>query len=81
MRQWQLNEKSETATNKAETREKVARVLKRIQTQHFMLLNLGFIDIYQELGQARKGLQKVEQFPWDIQKIEQNLVRNLQRRN
>ena len=67
--------------SKSETREKAARVMKRIQTQEFMLLNLGLIDIYQDLGETSKKLQKVEQFPWDIPKIQESLLKNLQKRS
>ena len=67
--------------SKAESRQKAGRVLKRIQGQSFMLLNLGMIDIYQELGEVSKALQKVEQFPWAILEIQKNLVQSLQERS
>ena len=60
-----LKIKAET-DSKSETREKAKRVMRRPQTQEFMLVNLGMIDIYQELDIASKELQKVEQFPWEI---------------
>ena len=60
-----LKDKSENGTMK-EIKEKAARILKRIKTQEFMLLNLGLIDIYEELRQVSKRLQNVEQFPWEI---------------
>ena len=61
-------------------KEKAARILKRIKTQEFMLLNLRLIDIYQGLGVNSKMLQKVEQFPWEISRIQQNLVNTLRKR-
>lgn len=54
--------------------------MKRLQTQEFMLLSIGLIDIYQELGELRKMLQRVEQFPWDIPKAQESLVKSLKMR-
>ena len=65
------------AALKPETREKASRVIKPLLTQEFMLLNLGLIDIYQELGEVSKMLQRVEQFPWDIPKAQESLVKSL----
>ena len=75
-----LKVKSET-DSKPESREKSKRILKRISTQEFMMLNLGLIDIYEQLGEASKALQKVEQFPWTILEIQRSLVESLKKRS
>lgn len=46
-----------------------------------MMLNLGMIDIYEELGETSKALQKVEQFPWTILEMQKNLVQRLEKRS
>ena len=75
-----LKVKSQT-DSKAESREKAGRILKRIETQEFMMLNLGLIDIYQELGETSKALRKVEQFLWTILEIQRSLVQSLEKRS
>ena len=75
-----LKIKAET-DSKSETREKAKRVMRRLQTQEFMLLNLGMIDIYQKLGIASKALQKVEQFPWEILETQQRLIKDFEERS
>ena len=63
-----LKAKCET-DSKTETRKKAGRIQKRIQMQESMMINVSMIEIYKELGETRKALGKVEQFPWTIRRL------------
>ena len=59
--------------------ETASKLLKRICSKEFLLLNLGILDVYQVLGSASKQLQTVEQFPWNVPKLQQGLIEQLRK--
>merc|ERR1712179_407887 len=71
----QLSRKTES-TNK-EVRDKAFYLLKKICTKKFLLIKLGLLDIYRLLGSISCQLQRVEQFPWDIPRIQRKLLETL----
>ena len=58
-------------------REKASQLLKKIISKQFFLMNLGILDVYILLGSISKQLQKVQTFPWQIPKIQQELLAEL----
>ena len=58
-------------------REKAAQLLRKINCKQFFLMNLGILDVYTLLGSTSKQLQKVETFPWQIPKVQQELLEEL----
>ena len=59
--------------------EKASQLLRKIISKQFFLLNLGILDVYHRLASASKQLQTVEQFPWQIPKIQQKLIEDLKK--
>ena len=59
--------------------EKASQLLRKIISKQFFLLNLGILDVYHLLASASKKLQKVEQFPWQIPKVQLQLVEDLKK--
>ena len=72
-----LRKRTESIDKKV--KEKASRLLNQICSKQFLLLNLGILDIYQLLGRISKQLQTVEQFPWNIPKVQQALVQQLKK--
>ena len=72
-----LKEKSTDLSSKKEVRDKAGRILKQWKTQQWMMVNLGLIDVFTVLGNTSKSLQKVEQFPWEILKTQNELIKTL----
>ena len=71
-----LRKRTESSDKKV--RETAASLLNKICSKKFLLVNLGVLDIYRLLGSFSKQLQRVEQFPWDIPKLQQSLVQQLE---
>ena len=69
--------KKRTESTNKEVRDKAFYLLKKICTKEFLLINLGLLDIYRLLGSISCQLQRVEQFPWDIPKIQRKLLETL----
>lgn len=59
--------------------ETASQLLRRIMSKQFFLMNLGILDVYRLLGSCSKELQKVEQFPWKIPRIQLRLLDQLQK--
>ena len=70
-----LKKRAESKDKKV--KEKAAGLLNKVLSKKFFLLNLGILDVYQLLGSYSKLLQRVEQFPWDIPKLQQSLIEKL----
>ena len=60
-------------------REKASQLLRKVISNQFSLMNLGILDVYTLLGSISKQLQKVETFPWQIPKIQQELLAELRK--
>ena len=72
-----LRKRTESSDKKVS--DKAASLLRRICSKQFFLTNLGIQDIYRLLGSSSKELQTVEQFPWNIPKLQQKLLRQLEK--
>ena len=59
--------------------EAASQLLRRIMSKQFFLINLGILDVYHLLGSFSKQLQKVEQFPWKIPRIQLTLLDQLKK--
>ena len=72
-----LRKRTESTDKKVS--DKAAGLLRRICSKQFFLTNLGLLDIYRLLGSSSKELQTVEQFPWVIPKLQQKLIKQLEK--
>jgi hypothetical protein len=68
-----------TESTDSKVKEKASKLLKRICSKQFLLTNLGILDVYNLLGGISKELQTVEQFPWNIPKLQQKLLKQLEK--
>ena len=57
-----------------DVKETAIRLLKKVCTKEFLILNLGLLDIYRLLGSVSSQLQTVQMFPWDIPKKQRELI-------
>ena len=62
-----------------EVKDKATWLLKRILSKKFFLINLCLIDIYRVLGSFSSSLQTVEQFPWEIEGKQLQLIKTLKK--
>ena len=69
--------KKRTESTDKKVKEKAAQLLNKIISKQLFLTSLGILDIYQLLGSVSKELQTVEQFPWNIPKVQQKLLEQL----
>jgi hypothetical protein len=68
-----------TESTDSKVKEKASKLVKRICSKQFLLTNLGILDVYNLLGGISKELQTVEQFPWNIPKLQQKLLKQLEK--
>ena len=62
-----------------DVKEKSTWLLKKILNKKFFIINLALIDLYALLGSCSSSLQTVEQFPWEIEKKQNQLIESLKK--
>ena len=68
-----------TESKDKDVKTKAAHLLNSICNKEFLLTNLGLLDIYSLLGSVSSNLQTVQQFPWDIPKQQDRLIKTMRR--
>ena len=68
-----------TESNDKAVRDKASGLLKKICNKQFFLLILGILDIYRHLWSKSSLLQTVQQFPWQVPKRQESLLKQLQK--
>ena len=69
--------KTRTESKDKNTRDEASTNLRYIHNKTFILVHMGLIDIYRQLGTYSCLLQTVEQFPWTIRGKLNNLITTL----